>query len=125
MRGASFLLLIVAASGGWVARGQQPPSSPAFDAVSLKPIEYVDAQKRPRRDPFRIYDPWASMLSFLMEGYGVPAYLIDGPDWIRQQLYEMQATIPAGSRPEDVPAMFQAMRADRFGLIAHHEKRLE
>lgn len=38
-------------------------------------------------------------------------------------IFEVQATVPAGTLPTDVPEMVRAMLVERFGLIAHREVR--
>lgn len=55
--------------------------------------------------------------------YGLPPSRIVGPDWLAQERFDVAATIPAGATRAQVPAMLQALLADRFQLRAHRETR--
>jgi uncharacterized protein (TIGR03435 family) len=51
--------------------------------------------------------------------YRVKAYQVQGPDWMAQQRFEIQAKIPEGVSSDKVPEMLQALLADRFKLTVH------
>lgn len=55
--------------------------------------------------------------------YKVKAYQIQGPDWMAQQRFEIQAKIPDGVSKDRVNEMLQSLLADRFKLTVHHETR--
>lgn len=55
--------------------------------------------------------------------YQINAARVFGPDWIGSDRFDITATIPAGSRPEQVREMFQTLLENRFQLKLHHEKR--
>jgi uncharacterized protein (TIGR03435 family) len=67
--------------------------------------------------------------------YGVPiqsSRLAGGPDWIRQQSYDIEATAPQGSIPEGASEkvrseklrlMLQSLLADRFKMSVRRETR--
>jgi len=42
---------------------------------------------------------------------------VDAPDFARSEYFEIQAAIPAGATPGQVPEMLLAMFADRFKLV--------
>jgi uncharacterized protein (TIGR03435 family) len=48
---------------------------------------------------------------------------ISGPDWITTDRFDIAATLPEGSRPEQVPTMMQTLLEERFELKTHREKR--
>lgn len=60
-----------------------------------------------------------------MEAFGVPYSRFKGPQRIMygstDTAWDLQATLPAGSKAEDVPKMLQALLIDRFELKAHWE----
>src|SRR5579862_6124396 len=56
-------------------------------------------------------------------GVHVDGAQISAPDWIASARFDINATIPAGVSPSQIPEMLQALLADRFGLKQHREKR--
>lgn len=46
-----------------------------------------------------------------------------GPDWLESARYDVEATLPAGSTESQVPAMMQALLAERFQLATRRETR--
>jgi uncharacterized protein (TIGR03435 family) len=55
--------------------------------------------------------------------YRMKVSQISGPDWISSQRFDIAATIPKGVPTSQIPAMFQALLADRFQLKVHHDKK--
>jgi uncharacterized protein (TIGR03435 family) len=48
---------------------------------------------------------------------------VDAPDFALDEFFDIQATLPAGATPEQVPEMLQAMLVERFKLTYHRETR--
>jgi uncharacterized protein (TIGR03435 family) len=48
---------------------------------------------------------------------------VQGPDWMAQQRFEIQAKIPDGASQDQVPEMLQALLAERFKLAIHRDKK--
>jgi uncharacterized protein (TIGR03435 family) len=46
-----------------------------------------------------------------------------GPPWIREQRYDVAATLPQGATKADIPAMLQQLLAERFHISIHRELR--
>jgi uncharacterized protein (TIGR03435 family) len=59
----------------------------------------------------------------LTRAFRVQSRQVDAPDFARDEFFEIQATLPAGATPEQVPEMLQAMLAERFKLAYHRETR--
>jgi uncharacterized protein (TIGR03435 family) len=55
--------------------------------------------------------------------YQVKGYQISGPDWMATERYDIQAKLPEGGKRGQVPAMLQALLAERFGMRVHRENR--
>jgi uncharacterized protein (TIGR03435 family) len=55
--------------------------------------------------------------------YKVKPYQIQGPDWMAQQRFEIQAKIPDGVSQDLVPQMLQSLLADRFKMTMHRDKK--
>lgn len=58
--------------------------------------------------------------------YDVKAYQIIGPDWLNSDAasYDIMATVPPQSSPEQIPLMLQTLLAERFKLAVHRETRM-
>jgi uncharacterized protein (TIGR03435 family) len=59
----------------------------------------------------------------LMEAFKVKLYQIVGPSWLGEDCFEIVAKMPEGSTSDLIPAMLQALLAERFKLAAHKEDR--
>jgi uncharacterized protein (TIGR03435 family) len=55
---------------------------------------------------------------FILErAYGIKSTpQIEGPDWLWEERYDIDATLPEGASREQVPAMLRGLLADRFKL---------
>src|SRR5204863_1164480 len=60
---------------------------------------------------------------YISMGYAVKLYQISGPDWITTDRFDIAATLPEGSHPDQVPTMMQTLLEDRFELKTHREKK--
>lgn len=59
----------------------------------------------------------------LMEAFKLKKYQIVGPAWLDEDCFEIVAKIPEGAAADQIPAMLQALLAERFKLAAHKENR--
>jgi uncharacterized protein (TIGR03435 family) len=64
-----------------------------------------------------------TLLAIVRRAFQVELPQIDAPDFARSELFEIQATLPTGATPEQVPEMLQNMLAERFKLAYHRETR--
>jgi uncharacterized protein (TIGR03435 family) len=69
-----------------------------------------------------ICGPLAAIIAY---AYAVPAYRIEGPDFVhdRRALFQIQAKLPDGASPDQMPEMLRALLADRFHLAVHRGTR--
>ena len=63
----------------------------------------------------------ASLYQLLCRAYRIPAYRLIGPDWLKTTMFDIQAKIPDGASPEQIPEMMQALLVERFGLKIHRD----
>ena len=54
----------------------------------------------------------------VMEAFKVKAYQIVGPSWLDEDCFEIVAKMPEGATSDQIPAMLQALLAERFKLAA-------
>lgn len=114
------------------ARAQTPSAGKSFDVATIKPSAPLDfaklradaqAGKLPRLGPHidasRAEYIYMTPKQLLAIAYHVKEYQVSGPDWIGDQRFDIEATIPDGASRDDVPAMLQSLLKDRFKLTAH------
>ena len=64
-----------------------------------------------------------SLADLIRIGFRVKPYQVQGPDWMAQQRFEIQAKIPDGVSQDLVPEMLQALLAERFKMTYHLDKK--
>jgi uncharacterized protein (TIGR03435 family) len=66
----------------------------------------------------------ANMVDLIGTAYGVdPDKVLGGPGWLELHRFDILATAPAGTTPEGLKTMLQALLAERFGLKVHIDKK--
>jgi len=113
---------------------QTAPAKLTFDVATIKPAAPLDraklaadmqAGKMPRIGPHLSADRAAyyymPLKSLIAAAYKVKDFQVSGPDWLATDRFDVEATLPEGASKDDVPAMLQALLADRFKLVAHRE----
>jgi uncharacterized protein (TIGR03435 family) len=123
----------VALQSGSLA-AQATPKKLTFDVATIKPSPPLDraklaadlqAGKMPRLGPRvtasradYIYMPLRDIIAL---AYGMRNYQVSGPDWMKTERFDIEATMPEGASKDDAPAMLRSLLADRFKLSAHKE----
>ena len=64
-----------------------------------------------------------SLRDYIGIAYGVRARQVEGPDWMANARFEIAATLPEGSKSDDLDEMLQTLLIERFQLKAHLDKR--
>lgn len=113
-----------------VIRAQTPASSPAFEVASIRPAS-PPSPAAIRGGQFRGSTIDGSHLDFefvtlsdvLPYAFQIKPYQLVAPSWIRDARWNILATLPAGSSPDQAPEMMQKLLAERFKLEFHREKR--
>ena len=111
--------------------GQAP--SPAFEVASIKPappISALAAQIQSGKlhvgmsiDGARVDIGFMSLAELIPTAYRVKPYQVSGPDWMRQERFDILATLPEGASKDQVPEMLQALLTERFKLASHRENK--
>jgi uncharacterized protein (TIGR03435 family) len=120
------------------SRAQSPAIRPQFEVASVRPtakdetsdVRLSQLMREVRRnrlkpdaismtgnDRVRLKD-WP-LLDLIAAAYNVRATQISGPDWLSDQGFDIEATVPDGTPPAELNAMLQSLLEDRFGLKAH------
>jgi bla regulator protein BlaR1 len=116
------------------ARAQSPSTTSVstsgaatqFEVVSIKPIDQFGLGAAQL-----VGDRWTATRitadGLIQLAYDVkPAQIVGLPTWTTdpaQNLFRIEAKLPANASAKDLPLMVQSMLADRFHLIAHRESR--
>ena len=107
----------------------------SFDVADVKPAAPLDYQKLaadiqagkmprlgPHVDASRAEFTYMSLKDLIVYAYKVKPYQVDGPSWLNDARFDIQATMPEGSSKDDAPAMLQALLAERFKLAVHRDQ---
>ena len=123
-------LLAAAAAAGSAVGLAQTPAPPTFDAAVIRPAPSLQQQVSSGQlrvgttiTDARIDLRAATLGDMVVLAYRLKPYQLIGPDWIRQERYDVQATYPPGATKEQMPEMLQALLADRFTLKVRRETR--
>jgi uncharacterized protein (TIGR03435 family) len=71
----------------------------------------------------RIYYPHVSLKAVIAAAYGVEPDRVNGPQWLADERYDIEAKMPNGASPDQISVMLQHLLADRFHMTAHEETR--
>jgi len=64
----------------------------------------------------------ASMVGLIRLAYGYNTdKILGGPVWLEMDSFDVTAKIPAGSTPDEIKLMLQALLAERFHLVVHKD----
>ena len=125
-------LLSWAAAVGMIATLSAQAPRPTFEVVSVRK---ADASKTdsaglpvlPRRYPLdsEIYEPpYATVGSLITFAYNLSwRQVVGGPDWIGLDHFEVRARSARPTSEDEKRLMVQSLLEDRFGLVAHAERR--
>lgn len=106
---------------------------PVFDAAAVKVVNLASHPVFGKSggpgtdDPGRIHICCVGMFSLLMRAYDVELDQISGPSWIMENmgptLYQIDATMPAGTTSAELQLMMRNLLEERFHLKVHRAKR--
>src|SRR6185369_1129847 len=112
----TFLLFLIAIK---IANAQ---GQPKFEVASVKRTERCFTGNS-SIDPGSVTLKGLPLKGVLMEAFKVKMDQIEGPSWMDTECFEISAKIPQGVAADQLPAMLQALLAERFKLVTHKEDR--
>jgi len=97
----------------------------SFDVASIKPAEppRVGVSRNNTAHLGRIDYQYAPLRYCIAYAYGVKDYQINGPAWLAEDRWQIQAKAPEGTADDQMPAMMQTLLAERFHLQVHREQK--
>jgi uncharacterized protein (TIGR03435 family) len=60
---------------------------------------------------------------YVARAYRVRMSQVIGPEWLGSERFDIDAKLPAGTTPAQIPEMLQALLAERFALKQHREQK--
>ena len=119
-----YILLTIAASMGWAA-------APAFEVASIKPAPPVNPIEvmhgnvlvGMKIDGARVEVANLSLMDLIRIAYEVKPYQMEAPERVKGggDRWNIEAKLPQGSKPSQIPAMLQGLLAERFRVAVHRE----
>jgi uncharacterized protein (TIGR03435 family) len=118
-------VLAAALAYSWLLAAQSLLTHPTFEVVSVRPLGSSPprAGKKAQSDEGLLRYSGITLLRLIANAYEVDTYSVIGPTWLETERFAIDARLPAGGTRDQIPAMLQAMLADRFHFAAHRETR--
>ena len=118
-------LLLVAAVSALLAQ------SPSFEVATVKPAPPADfhgmrvgASGGPgTSDPGRWRAENMTLQDLILLAYDLKPFQLSGPSWLPGDRFEIQAKVPEGATAGQLKQMVRGLLAERFGLVAHRERK--
>jgi len=113
----------------------QAPPALSFEVASIKPSQEITQALGKAVlasgklhvgmsvDAARVDIGFMSLSDLIPIAFGVKAYQVSGPEWMKAQRFDILAKMPDGATKEQVPEMLQALLQERFKLKVHRENR--
>jgi len=117
-----FLLIgLLAASAQFDLPAQ---TEPAFTAVSIKPNpDPPNTSSVHQISAGRVHFVHVALKTLILDAFGIKDYQLFSSANLTTGRWDVEATMPADSSPEQVASMMRTMLKERFGLQTHFEKR--
>lgn len=101
------------------------PGDAGSGQVAQKLRAFVRSGRRPGEIPMVGADRvrlkgWA-LLDLIAAAYEVRAAQVSGPEWMADQIFDVEATVPEGTKKAELNGMLAALLEERFGVKVHRE----
>ncbi len=109
-----------------MAFGQAPAKTPAFDVASVRPSQHAvgpDYNNQLTYTQAGFTAKNVTVKRLIAEAYRLQLDQIQGPGWLDQNEYEVEARAEDGATREQMAAMLRNLLAERFKLKEHSETR--
>ena len=104
-------------------RAQNAPAA-TFTAVSIKPsTDPPNYSMTHQVTAGRVHFVHVALKTLILDAYGIKDYQLFSRANLLAGRWDVEATMPSDSSPEQVASMFRTLLKERFGLQEHSEKR--
>ncbi len=111
-------------------RGASADATLTFTVASVKPSQLPPAGAAGRQggfapltEPGRLRFPAVTLKTLLMFAYDMKDFQIVGPDWLGDERFAVEATMPADTTQDQTRTMLRNLIASRFKTEIHRETR--
>ena len=108
----------------------QSDATVEFEVVSIKPSPppggtiFVKCDGGPgSADPTLFHCQNLSLTNLISRAYQLNYDQVSGPDWLRWQMFDLMAKVPAGTDDDQFRAMLRNVLAERFKMTAHRDSK--
>lgn len=111
---------------GAFAPAQTPSAQPSFEVASVRPSQHEvgpDYDNQITRSSARFTGRNVTLRRLVAEAWQCRRDQVVGPAWLDHNEYDVEARLPDGATPEQIPLMLRGLLSDRFQLKAHNETR--
>ena len=99
-------------------------TEPAFTAVSIKPnTDPPNYSMTHQVTAGRVHFVHVALRRLILDAFGIPDYQLFSSTSLTTGRWDVEATMPSDSSPEQVVSMLRTMLKERFGLQTHSENR--
>lgn len=107
-----------------VLLAQEPANKAEFEVVSIKPADPAATGRMTQQTQGGFRGRNLRLFELIMGAWNLNRnQVIGGPNWLETAGWDIEARFPTGAGLAQAPQMMQAMLADRFHLVTHHETR--
>ena len=92
-----------------------------FEVASIKPFDRSKGRGTPIMDASRVDLPAWNLVALIRMAYDLKSYQWEPLDWMASARFDVSAKLPDGATKDQIPAMLQALLAERFKLVVHRE----
>jgi uncharacterized protein (TIGR03435 family) len=115
-------ILLPALLAACIAHAQDARVQPKFEVASIKrAVECFGGANS--LGPGSVTLAGLPLKLVMMEAFKVKVEQIEGPLWLETECFDISAKAPPGAATDQVPAMLQALLAERFKMTARKESR--
>jgi uncharacterized protein (TIGR03435 family) len=104
----------------------QAQPTPRFEAASIRPNNEADRPGSPMAQvtPGTLTMRNQALVYLIQWAYDIPRIEIEGPDWLREVWFDVQAKTSKPATETEMRLMLRKLLADRFALKFHKEARV-
>jgi len=100
-----------------------PPTRIAFEVASIRVSPPEASNGGVRMDGAQLHYARFPFREYVARAFRVRVSQVLGPEWIASARFDVDAKLPEGSTPAQIPEMLQSLLSDRFGLKQHRESK--
>src|SRR5262245_36982147 len=116
------VMLLGAGVGMWA----QTLARPEFEVASIKPSPPLTGPSGTggvQIDGQQVRCVFLSLKDYIGMAYQMRLYQVQGPEWLGSERFDIVAKLPTESPRDQIPAILQALLAERFQFKMHRDKK--